>query len=76
MNGRIWVARNPKDQFCSSEGLKNLILDNLSNPIDIIEKILSSYQTQEEYIRNAQRERDHDNWRRGKMERQDEDSLF
>jgi len=71
-HGKIWIARNPVDQYRSSEGLKNLILDNSSNPITRIEAILSGYQTKEENAERAQSIIGHENWKRGLMQGQDE----
>lgn len=74
--GKIWIARNLEDQYKSSNGLKNLILDNTSNPIARIEAILLGYQTQEDNKRNAQSNREHENWRRGRMQGQDEGPMY
>lgn len=75
-HGKIWIARNPEDQYNSSNGLKNLILDNSSNPIARIEAILSGYQTREENAERAQSRREHENWERGRMQGQDEGPVY
>ncbi|MCF7871589.1 hypothetical protein K9L97_01015 [Candidatus Woesearchaeota archaeon] len=75
-HGKIWIARNSEDQYSSSDGLRNLIVDKSLDPIDRIEAILSGYQIQEDDKRNAQSNREYENWERGRMQGQDEDTVF
>ncbi|HIG94227.1 MAG: hypothetical protein QT05_C0003G0008 [archaeon GW2011_AR13] len=73
---KIWIAKSPEEKYCSSNGLRDLILENSSNPKERIEAILLGYQTQEDNKKNAQDRRDYDSWKRGRMQGQDEGPIF
>lgn len=47
-HGKIWIAKNPEEQFYGSDGLRNLVLGNDSNAVGRIESILHGYKTKED----------------------------
>jgi hypothetical protein len=66
-HGKIWVAKSPEDRYRSSDGLRNLILENSEGPARI-EAILAAYQEQDDGRAEAQIKREHKSWQAGRQQ--------